>query len=349
MTQSSQIAVGVVGATGYTGVELLRLLAQHPSVRVDAVTSRSEAGRTVSSLFPSLRQTDWVFEAPDVASLSKCDIVFFATPNGVAMKQVPELLAANVKVVDLGADFRFKDAAVWEQWYGMPHECPEWLARAAYGLPEFHREAIRQASVVGNPGCYPTSIQLPLVPLLSVGLIESHGLIADCKSGVSGAGRKASISNQYSEVNDSFKAYGVEGHRHVPEIKQGLSESGQNVGDFTFIPHLVPMTRGIFSTIYAKLKSDVSVADARNHLMAYYSESPFVDVFGEGEAVETRFVTGSNRCAIALSQTTNSDQLVVTSVIDNLIKGAAGQAIQNMNVMFGRPEAEGLSALAWLP
>lgn len=342
------IKVGIVGGTGYTGVELLRLLAQHPMVELKAVTSRTEAGMLVSQMYPNLRgRVDLPFSEPTLESLGACDVVFFATPNGVAMKQVPELLAQGVKVIDLAADFRLKDPAEWQQWYGMPHTSPDLLAEAVYGLPEVNREAIKTARLVANPGCYPTAVQLGFLPLLKAGLIDSQSLIADAKSGVSGAGRKAEVATLLCEAGDSFKAYGVAGHRHLPEIKQGLATmSGASVG-LTFVPHLLPMIRGIHATLYARLTADVS--DIQALYEQTYQNEAFVDVLPAGSHPETRSVRGANMCRMAVHRPQGGDTVVILSVIDNLVKGAAGQAVQNMNIMCGLPETTGLNHIALLP
>ena len=341
------IKVGIVGGTGYTGVELLRLLAQHPSVEITSITSRGDAGTTVSSMFPSLRKrVNLKFEDPAVANLKACDLVFFATPNGVAMQQAPELLDAGVRVVDLAADFRITDIAEWEKWYGMKHASPEWVAKAVYGLPEVNRAAIGNARLVANPGCYPTAVQLGFMPLVEAGLVDSKHLIADAKSGVSGAGRKAEVSSLFAEAGDNFKAYGVSGHRHLPEIRQGLSRiSGQMVG-LTFVPHLTPIIRGIHATLYAQIKTE---ADFQSLYEKRYADEPFVDVMPAKSHPETRSVRAANLCRIAVHRPQGGDTLVVLSVIDNLVKGAAGQAVQNMNIMFGFPETEGLWQLPVLP
>jgi N-acetyl-gamma-glutamyl-phosphate reductase len=342
------IKVGIVGGTGYTGVELLRLLAQHPEVELKAVTSRTEAGMPVSQMYPNLRgRVDLPFSEPTLQNLGECDVVFFATPNGVAMKQVPELLAQGVKIIDLAADFRLKDPAQWQQWYGMPHTSEDLLAEAVYGLPEVNREAIKTARLVANPGCYPTAVQLGFLPLLKAGLIDSQSLIADAKSGVSGAGRKAEVATLLCEAGDSFKAYGVAGHRHLPEIKQGLASiSGAPVG-LTFVPHLLPMIRGIHATLYARLTADVS--DIQALYEKTYQNEPFVDVLPAGSHPETRSVRGANMCRMAVHRPQGGDTVVILSVIDNLVKGAAGQAVQNMNIMCGLPETTGLNHIALLP
>lgn len=342
------IKVGIVGGTGYTGVELLRLLAQHPEVELKAVTSRTEAGMPVSQMYPNLRgRVDLPFSEPSLENLGACDVVFFATPNGVAMKQVPELLAQGVKIIDLAADFRLKDPAQWQQWYGMPHTSEDLLAEAVYGLPEVNREAIKTARLVANPGCYPTAVQLGFLPLLKAGLIDSQSLIADAKSGVSGAGRKAEVATLLCEAGDSFKAYGVAGHRHLPEIKQGLASiSGASVG-LTFVPHLLPMIRGIHATLYARLTADVS--DIQALYEQTYQNEAFVDVLPAGSHPETRSVRGANMCRMAVHRPQGGDTVVILSVIDNLVKGAAGQAVQNMNIMCGLSETTGLNHIALLP
>jgi N-acetyl-gamma-glutamyl-phosphate reductase len=341
------IRIGIVGGTGYTGVELLRLLAQHPQAEIVAITSRGDAGTAVSGMFPSLRgRVDLRFEDPAKANLSACDLVFFATPNGIAMQQAPALLEAGVRVIDLAADFRIKDIAEWEKWYGMTHACPEWVDKAIYGLPEMNREQIRSARLVANPGCYPTAVQLGFMPLLKSGLLETSSLIADAKSGVSGAGRKAETHIMFAEASDNFKAYGVSGHRHLPEIRQGLGiMSGASVG-LTFVPHLTPIIRGIHATLYGRIKSE---ADFQGLFERAYADEPFVDVLPEKSHPETRSVRSANICRIAIHRPQGGDTLVILSVIDNLVKGAAGQAVQNMNLMFGLDEATGLCQLPLLP
>ena len=339
---------GIVGGTGYTGVELLRLLARHPHVDISLVTSRGEAGRPVAELFPNLRgYLDLHFEQPDPARLADCDLVFFATPNGTAMKEVPALLDAGVKVIDLAADFRLKDPAVWEQWYGMPHACPELLAEAVYGLPELNRDAIAGARLVANPGCYPTATTLGLLPLLKERLIDLDRIVADAKSGVSGAGRKAAVGSLLAEAGESFKAYAVPGHRHWPEISQILSGfTGAPVG-LDFVPHLLPMIRGIHVTLYGYLTSDCDTLQAIYE--DFYRDEPFVDVLPAGSHPETRSCKGANFCRIAVHRPRNGGTVIVLSVIDNLVKGAAGQAVQNMNLMAGFDEAAGLDVVALTP
>lgn len=342
------IKVGIVGGTGYTGVELLRLLAQHPQVEITVITSRGEAGLPIATMFPNLRgHVDLVFSAPDLQSLLACDVVFFATPNGIAMQQVPALLAAGIKVIDLAADFRLKDANEWEHWYGMPHACPELLAEAVYGLPEVNRDAIRAARLVANPGCYPTAVQLGFLPLLKAGLIDVNHLIADVKSGVSGAGRKAEVHSLLCETSESFKAYGVAGHRHLPEIRQGLAGAHGAAVGLTFVPHLTPMIRGIHATLYARINA--STTDLQALYEQAYANEPFVDVMPAGSHPETRSVKGANTCRLSVFRPQGGDTVVVLSVIDNLVKGAAGQAVQNMNIMFGFEESAGLKHIGLLP
>ena len=341
------VKVGIVGGTGYTGVELLRLLARHPQAEVVAITSRKEAGMPVADMFPNLRgHIHLKFCEPQDAGLENCDMVFFATPNGIAMQQARELLAAGVRVVDLAADFRIKDIAVWQKWYGMEHGCPELVAEAVYGLPEVNRAAIQTARLVANPGCYPTAVQLGFLPLLEAGVVDASYLIADAKSGVSGAGRKAEVGALFAEAGDNFKAYAASGHRHLPEISQGLARYASKRVGLTFVPHLTPLIRGIHATLYARL---TDAADVQALFEARYANEPFVDVLPFGSHPETRSVRGANMCRIALHQPQGGDTLVILSAIDNLVKGASGQAVQNMNIMFGLPETMGLELVGLLP
>jgi len=344
------IKVGVVGGTGYTGVELLRLLAAHDEVEVVAITSRAEAGVKVTEHFPSLRgRYDLAFTDPAKAPLKGCDCVFFATPNGVAMSQAKPILEAGARIVDFSADFRLKDKAVWEKWYKVAHASPELLAEAVYGLPEINRERVRKARLVANPGCYATAVQLALLPLVETDHVDHRHLIADGKSGVSGAGRKAEVDLLFSEAADNFKAYAVKGHRHHPEIVESLTSlegaSGRELG-LTFVPHLVPMVRGILATVYARITKD---SDFQALFEKRYAGEPFVDVLPPGTQPETRWVRGTNQCRIAVHRPFDGDTLVILAVEDNLVKGAAGQAVQNMNLMFGFPETQGLGELAVVP
>jgi len=342
------ITVGIVGGTGYTGVELLRLLAQHPEARVRAITSRKDAGTSVAQMFPSLRgHYDLTFSDPKDAGLGGCDVVFFATPHGVAMAQAHELLGAGARIIDLAADFRLQDPALFERWYKMPHACPDLLREAVYGIPEINREAIRKARIVGNPGCYPTAVQLGFLPLVEAGLVDTRYLIADCKSGVSGAGRKAELSLAFAEASDNFAAYAVAGHRHLPEIVQGLNRASREPVRLTFTPHLTPIIRGILATLYAPLKN--TDIDLQALYEKRYAGEPFIDVMPAGSLPDTRSVRASNMLRIAVHRPPDSDLALVIAVEDNLVKGAAGQAIQNMNLMFGFPESTGLEALPVLP
>lgn len=346
-----KVKVGIVGGTGYTGVELLRLLAIHPDVELTVITSRGEAGMLVADMFPSLRGfVDLAFSDPATADLTACDVVFFATPHGVAMSQAQALLAANVKVIDLAADFRLQDTAVFEKWYKMPHSCPDVLATAVYGIPELNREQIQSAQVIGNPGCYPTTVLLGLAPLIENGLIDfSAPIVADSKSGVSGAGRKAEVATLFAESSDSMKAYGVAGHRHHPEIHAQLTKlAGTNL-QFIFVPHLIPMIRGMLSTIYVKLTDQAKALNLQALYEQRYEQERFVDVMPAGSLPETRSVRGSNQLRIALHQQADAGYLTLVVVQDNLVKGAAGQAVQNMNIMFGLPETTGLAVLPLLP
>lgn len=342
------IKVGIVGGTGYTGVELLRLLAVHPQVELKVITSRSEAGMPVADMFPNLRgRVDIAFSVPDIDTLAQCDVVFYATPHGVAMNGAGELLERGVRVIDLGADFRIKDIPVWEKWYGMEHTRTDLVEQAVYGLPEMNREQIKDAQLIACPGCYPTATQLGYLPLIENGLIDTSRMIADTKSGVSGAGRKASVGTLLCEASESMKAYAVPGHRHQPEISEKLSMvAGHQVG-LTFVPHLTPMIRGIHATLYATLKGEAG--DLQALYEERYKDEYFVDVMPAGAHPETRSVKGANHCRIAIHRPGDGDTLVILSVIDNLVKGASGQAIQNMNVMFGLEEQCGLEQVALMP
>lgn len=343
------IKAGIVGATGYTGVELLRLLALHDDVSIEVVTSRELEGTAVSALFPNLRgYVDLAFTAPDDDALAACDVVFYATPHTVAMKSAAALMDRGVRVIDLSADFRLKDRAEWERWYKEAHESPELIEQAVYGLPEVNRDRIRDAQLIAVPGCYPTAVQLGFLPLLENALVDPSRLIADAKSGVSGAGRKAAVGSLLCESSESMNAYGVAGHRHLPEISQGLrAAAGQDIG-LTFIPHLTPMIRGIHATLYAAPVTDVSAGQLQAMFEERYQSEPFVDVMPQGAQPATRNVKGSNRCQLAVHYLEHSNNIVVLSVIDNLVKGASGQAVQNMNIMFGLEETAGLKTISLL-
>ncbi|MBZ5487433.1 N-acetyl-gamma-glutamyl-phosphate reductase [Halomonas aquamarina] len=343
------IKVGIVGGTGYTGVELLRLLAQHPEVSVEAITSRSETGVKVCDMYPNLRGhcDTLTFSEPDARKLGALDAVFFATPHGVAHALAGELLTNGTRVIDLSADFRLRDADLWSEWYGQAHGAPELLGEAVYGLPEMHREKIRNARLIAVPGCYPTAVQLGFLPLLEAGLIDAQQLIADCKSGVTGAGRGAKVGSLLAEASESFKAYGASGHRHLPEIRQGLNDMQQSPVGLTFVPHLTPMIRGIHATLYSQLTTEAD--DLQTLFEQRYANEPFVDVMPAGSHPETRSVKGNNTCRLAVHRPAGGNTVVVLSVIDNLVKGASGQAIQNLNLMFGLDETLGLNAPALMP
>lgn len=342
------IKVGIVGGTGYTGAELVRLLSRHPAVDIITMTSRSEAGTPIAALYPNLRGvSDGVFADPEDAPLAQCDVVFFATPHNVAMRSVPALLARGQRVIDLSADFRLRDVGVWERWYGETHVAPALCASAVYGLPEVNREAIRDAALVACAGCYPTSVQLGFWPLLAAGVVDPATLIAASASGVSGAGRQGKVDNLLTEAGDSFKAYGVAGHRHLPEIEQGLALMANGPVSLTFVPHLAPMSRGIHSTLFAQLTDPAT--DLQALFAAHYRDEPFVDVLPAGDTPRTASVRGANYCRIAVGQPQGRSTVVVTVVIDNLVKGASGQAVQAMNLMFGQPETTGLDVVPLLP
>jgi len=346
------IKVGIVGGTGYTGVELLRLLAAHPRVQLNAITSRKEEGLQVTEMFPSLRgHLSLCFSSPSNAKLTECDVVFFATPHGVAMEQARDLLAAGVKVIDLAADFRLKNTTEFEKWYAMPHSCPDILEEAVYGLPEINRKAIKNARIIGLPGCYPTSIQLGYAPLLASQqpLVNESTLIADCKSGVSGAGRKAEIPTLLAEAADNFRAYSVKGHRHLPETVQGLKAIAKREIGLTFVPHLVPMIRGIHSSLYATILPETRDIDFQSLFENHYKNEKFIDVMPAGSHPETRSVRASNNLRIAVHRPNNGNLLVILVVEDNLVKGAAGQGVQCMNIMFDFEEDMGLKHIPVLP
>lgn len=347
------INVGIVGGTGYTGVELLRLLVKHPEAKVSVITSRAEAGIPVADLYPNLRgHTDLAFSEPDVQRLGECDVVFFATPHGVAQNLMPALLETNTRVIDLSADFRLRDTELWGQWYGQAHGCPELVPQAVYGLPEVNREAIRSARLVACPGCYPTAAQLGFLPLLEQNLVATDHLIVSAASGATGAGRQAKVDMLLTEVSDSFKAYAASGHRHLPEIEQGLRDVQPVAAEparVTFVPHLLPVIRGIHATLYSRALAPEALPDLQALYEQRFADEPFVDVLPAGSHPQTRSVKGSNLCRISVFRPQDRDTLVVLSVIDNLTKGASGQAVQNMNIMFGFEETAGLDLVALLP
>ena len=344
----NKIKISVVGGSGYTGIELLRLLSQHPYIHIHQITSRGDKGKLVSEVYPSMRGIiTQRFIDPEEADLINSDLVFFATPNGIAMQHAQHLVSNGVKIIDLAADFRIKDTHIWEHWYGMKHICKELLEEAIYGLPEINREKIKNARIVANPGCYPTAIQLGLLPLIKNNLIDNHNIIADAKSGISGAGKKQDTSLLMSESAENFKAYALEGHRHLPEIEENLSMV-LNEGDvkLTFVPHLLPMVRGIHATMYVDAIKDFDISDLYQD---FYKNEPFVDILPQGECPETKSVRSSNICRISFQKQKESNRIVILSVIDNLMKGAAGQAIQNMNIIMGYDETAGLRLTPLMP
>ncbi len=348
----TSINIGIVGATGYTGGELMRLLCGHPNATLRVATSDAEKGQRVSDVFPGLRMfTALQFEEHLSTQLELCDLIFFATPHATAMRQVTGLLDSGCRIIDLSADFRIKDIAVWEKWYKVKHACPGLVKEAVYGLPELHREAIKGAKLVANPGCYATATILALLPVIKNKLINPADIIVDAKSGVSGAGRQAIPATRFSEISESFSAYSASGHRHLPEIVQILdsvqSDSDVNI-NLTFVPHLLPLNRGIHITAYVK-PVDYTV-DMQNCYSDFYEHEYFVDVLPPGGHPETGSVRGTNICRLSLHPSRRTSQpAVILAVIDNLTKGAAGQAIQNMNLMFGLDEATGLTHPGFTP
>lgn len=347
---SRLIKAGIVGASGYSGGELVRLLHGHPDVELVALSSRTYAGKGIGDVFPSLRGLAYRFEEftpEDIVSLA--DVLFIAAPSGVAMSYAPVVAAAGKKMIDLGADFRFNDPALYEKWYKMPHSCAELLARAVYGLPEIHRTELAKADLAGNPGCYPTSVILALAPLLSQGAVAGDLIIADSKSGVSGAGRSADIAYNFCEVDEGVRPYGVLKHRHTPEMEQELSLLADSKVKVVFTPHLIPMVRGIVSTVYAKVKPGCTKEQLRSWYEGKYSREPFVRLLDEGSYPTTKAVYGSNLCDISVDFDEANSMAVVCSALDNLGKGAASQAVQIMNIMFGIDETAGIAQLPVFP
>ncbi len=344
------VRVAIAGASGYTGFELIRIMGQHPEVALTTITSRAQMGQRLDDFYPAFRgHFELVFQEPDPEILTRnADLVFTALPHQAAMDMVPALLDRGVKVIDLSADYRFRDPAVYEAWY-QPHKTPELLTEAVYGLPELYRDAISRARLVGNPGCYPTSIILAAAPLLHYGLVRPETVIADSKSGVSGAGRGASLAVHFCEVNEGFKAYKVCEHRHTPEIEQELGRLAGRPVTINFTPHLVPMSRGILSTVYASIESGVSPERIDEAFRAFYTEAPFVRLCRRGEFPSTLQVRGSNHCDLGWRVDPRTQRVVVVSVIDNLTRGASGQAVCNLNLMCGLPETTGLAAAPWQP
>lgn len=345
------IKASIIGATGYTGSELVRILSCHPEAELVALTSQSYVGQKISDVFPHLGAvTGKICTEQDVPKVAgESDVIFTALPHGLSVPIVKEALEQGTKVVDLGADFRLDDKAVYEKWYKVTHEAPELLQEAVYGLPELNRKAIAGARVVGNPGCYPTSVMLGLAPLLKQGLIQLDSVIIDAKSGVSGAGRGANLGSHYSEVNENIKAYNVAAHRHIPEIEQELSKVAGEQVTVSFTPHLTPMTRGMLSTIYATPSKKVNAGEIQALYRQFYENEYFVHVLEGGELPQTKWCWGSNHCFIGVVLDQRVNRLIVVSAIDNLVKGASGQAVQNMNIMFGLPEKTGLEMAGVYP
>jgi len=339
------INVGIAGASGYTGVELVKLISNHPEANLCAVTSNSYKGRSLTDIFPSMRGFEnMVCQDLDIESIApKIDVMFLALPHKISMEYVPKLLEHNVKVIDLSADYRFSDAAIYESAY-QEHTSKHLLEKSVYGLSEIYREKIKSCNLVGNPGCYPTSILLPLLPLLKEGLIHSHGIISDSKSGVSGAGRSLSLSAHFCEANESFTAYKVGNHRHTPEINEILSLHSHKEVAITFVPHLLPLTRGMLSTIYAQPKDNVSEDKIRKTLDSCYHDEPFVRILDKNRVPAISHVRGTNCCDIGIHFDEKANVIVLISAIDNLLKGAAGQAVQNMNILSGLDDQTGLTS-----
>jgi len=345
------INVAIIGASGYTGVELVRILCNHPQVNLTAATSRQYANQPLGQVFPNLRKkTNLICENLTTDELcARADFFFTAVPHKTAMNIVPDLLAAGKKVVDLSADFRLRDVSVYEQWY-QPHSAADLLKEAVYGLPELYREEIRTARLIANPGCYPTSIILGLAPLLKAGCIEPQSIIADSKSGTSGAGRSAQVGSLFCEVADGFRAYKVGGtHRHTPEIEQEINTFLQEPVQISFTPHLLPISRGILSTVYAQLKPGIQHADIKHWVDQMYAMEPFIRILPEDTFPATQYVRGSNFCDIGFKVDTRTNRVIILSAIDNIVKGAAGQAVHNMNLMCGFDETAGLESAPFFP
>ncbi|HHU31909.1 MAG: N-acetyl-gamma-glutamyl-phosphate reductase [Zhaonellaceae bacterium] len=345
------IKASIIGATGYTGLELVRLLHRHKNVELKSLTSQSFEGQDLSNIYPNLK--GYCFEKCVEGDIPKVvgesDLVFIALPHGHSVKVVQEAYAQGKKVIDLGADFRFDEGDIYEAWYKVDHGGKELLSKAVYGLPEINRTKISQANIIGNPGCYPTSIVLGLAPALKYKVVEPNSIIIDAKSGVSGAGRKLALSSHFVEANENVNAYGVGTHRHTPEIEQELGKIAGEELKVSFTPHLMPMTRGILSTIYASLRGDWTTEQVRAIYHEFYQDEPFVHLLPEGQWPHTKWVYGSNNCHLNLVVDPRTNRLIITSAIDNLVKGAAGQAIQNMNLLFDLPETTGLLSPGMFP
>jgi N-acetyl-gamma-glutamyl-phosphate reductase len=336
--------VGIIGSTGYTGLELIRILSRHPDVKLEVLTSQSYVGKPMAEVYPSL--VGYVAAACEEAAIAdvvkRCEVIFVALPHGHAAPVALEIKSQGRKMVDLGPDFRLRQAATYQQWYGHEHQAPELLTEAVYGLPEMNRQQIRQASLIANPGCYPTSAILALAPALAAGIIQLDTIVIDAKSGISGAGRSLNLGNLFAEANENVQPYNVARHRHTPEIEQALSQLAGSEVVVSFTPHLMPMTRGILSTVYASLHQTMNNEEVRAIYQGYYQDEPFVHLLPEGQWPRTKSVSGANHCHLNLTVDRRTGRLVVAAVIDNLVKGAAGQGVQNMNLLLGLPETAGL-------
>ena len=344
------IKVGIAGASGYTGLELIRLLANHPEVELSVLTSETYKEKSIADVFPSLNGIINInLQSLDVEILKSCDVIFLALPHTIGMDILPELLKSNCKVIDLSADYRLKNADTYSEWYSLTHTHPEFLSQVIYGLPELNREKIKSAQGVANPGCYPTSVILAIAPLLKTDWVDLESIVSDSKSGVSGAGRTTSITSQFSEANEGVTPYGLASHRHTPEIEQELSNLVGKPIKISFSPHLIPMSRGMLSTIYINLNHKLKDENLIEHYENFYSDELFVRVLDKGKFASTHFVSGSNFCDIGIKVDSRVNRLIITSAIDNLIKGASGQAIQNMNIMLGFGEATGLRSPGMFP
>lgn len=346
------IKAGIIGATGYVGSELIRLLNEHKNVKIKYITSRNYHGKKFNTIYENFRD---VFkqkcnEDDDLELISKkTDVLFIALPHGIASGKITENILDKTKVIDIGADYRIKNQSVYENWYNIKHMSPNLLKEAVYGLCELNREKIKKARLVANPGCYPTSSILSLLPLIKEDLIQKDSIIIDAKSGVTGAGRNLDISTHFTECNESMKAYKIAAHRHTPEIEEQLSIIGKDEIIINFTPHLVPMNRGILTTSYAKLKKNLTYSEIKSIYKKYYKNEYFIRLTKNGVFPETRWVKGSNFCDIGIKIDERTNRVIVIGAIDNMIKGAAGQAIQNMNIMFGLKENTGLKSVSIFP
>ena len=344
------IKIGIAGASGYTGLELIRLLVGHPGVELTVLTSETFQGQNIAEVFPSLNGiVDLELRPLDNNIAEDCQVLFLALPHTMAMSKLPDYLQSDCKIIDLSADYRLKDPKAYTDWYSVTHTNPELLEKAVYGLPELHRQAIQSAQLVANPGCYPTSVVLALAPLLKTDWVDLGSIISDSKSGVSGAGRKPSLTNHFAEVNEGISPYGLADHRHTPEMEQELSALAGKSVRLTFSPHLVPMTRGMLSTVYINLNQAITDEKLVEHYRSFYKGENFIRVLNPGKFASSHHVLSSNFCDIGLKVDSRNQRLIITSALDNLIKGASGQAVQNMNIMLGLDEKTGLMAPAIFP